>query len=51
MRTILIIVLALSLQGCWFVFIPGSMIQAIGEGVSQMGNTEAVEHEEVGDYK
>ena len=28
-RVLLVVALALSLQGCWFVFIPGSLIQAI----------------------
>jgi hypothetical protein len=26
--------LSLTLSGCWFVFIPGSMIQAIGDGIT-----------------
>ena len=29
------ILLALSLQGCWFVFIPGSLIKSVSDGMSQ----------------
>ena len=34
MRTIAILLLTLSLQGCWFVFIPGGLIQAAADGLS-----------------
>lgn len=34
MRILIAIGMCLTLNGCWFVFIPGSVIQSIGDGLS-----------------
>jgi hypothetical protein len=34
LKTLFVIVSALMLQGCWFVFIPGSLIQAASDGIT-----------------
>lgn len=33
-RLLLALPLTLALQGCWFVFIPGSLIQAASDGIT-----------------
>lgn len=33
MKTLLIALLLLSLQGCWFVIIPGSLIRDVGNAL------------------
>lgn len=41
----------LLLQGCWFVFIPGSLVQAAADGITGAeGNHCVNERAKVGDY-
>lgn len=41
----------LLLQGCWFVFIPGSLIQAASDGLSGAEGSHCVhERAQVGDF-
>ena len=50
MRAILISTLALLLQGCWFVFIPGSVVSAVTDGISgNKGQNCVAESVKVGD--
>ena len=34
MKTLLTLLLTIPLSGCWFVFIPGSVIQAVTDGIT-----------------
>lgn len=50
MKLALVMLLILPLSGCWFVFIPGSAIQAVADGLSGNEGQHCVgEHAKVGD--
>ena len=34
MKTLLVVLTCLALQGCWFVFIPGSLINAVSDSLT-----------------